>query len=172
MNTTNNPIQNLKVHDATWFGLLQYKMTKFNTLSELIEWGNRLILNNPNLPVNLKNFLSEVEILSRNKNQFPSYPFPHAKTDVGEYLYMRDDLFINIHTFMPHDTDNILRQKYINQFIHSIPGFQEEWESDVEFRQGNDSVYMLFVFLDCSLPDYDANTLLNIFKSKGVKIHH
>jgi hypothetical protein len=135
------------IYDTTLFGLLYDKISNVDTLPALILWGDKLLQNNPDLPANLKNIISEFEVLYNNKEQFTDYPFPRATSDLGEYLYMRDDLRKKVIVFCPRDTDQALRDEYANQFFAIIPSFQQDWQDDVEFRGGNNSLSALFVFV-------------------------
>lgn len=157
MNKTNTM---LDIYEPTWIGLLQAKVTSINNIQELIDWSERLQKNNLNLPSNVNDLLSYYQSLSHQKDRI----FTQVETDEAKLILLKNYLSEKTIGFFPTESDENLRQKYISKFIAAIPKFAEEWNDDVDFREGDNSLVMLFVFLNGSILNYDEKTLVNIFE--------
>lgn len=148
------------IYEPTWIGLLQTKVISIKSIQELIDWSKRLQQNNPDIPSKVKDLLYHYESLAQQKDQI----FTNVETDEAKLILFKDYLSEKTMVFFPTESDEKLRQKYISKFIEAIPKFAEEWNDDVDFREGDNCLVMLFVFLNGSIIDYDEKTLANIFQ--------
>lgn len=160
MNNPSNSKPTLTIYESTWIGLLQSKVGSIKNFQELTKWSQELQEANHNIYNNIKYLLSEYESLIQQKDQL----FKDFETDEAKIIIFKDYVSKKTMALFPVDSNIDLRQKYISKFIDVIPNFSKDWNDDVDFREGNDSLIILFVFLNGNIVNYDEKTLTKIFE--------
>jgi len=147
------------IHDSTWIGLLQAKVVSITDLQELNNWIMKL-RENTDLPDSVKLLFSKYESCIQNQDEL----FKEYETEEARLMLFRDSLSVLTIKLYPEESNETLRKKYITAFANAIPDFSREWEEDVAFREGDNSLIMLFLFVKCRLSAYVEKNLRQVFQ--------
>lgn len=149
----------VKIHESTWIGLLQAKIVSIRDFQELNNWIMKL-RENTDLPDSAKLLFSKYESYIQNQDEL----FREYEAEEARLMLFKDSLSAVTIKLYPEESNETLRKKYITAFANAIPDFSRKWEEDVTFREGDNSLVMLFLFVKCSLDSYVEKILGQVFQ--------